>query len=186
MSDSLNEQVSACVDGESDVTEIALLLRRLSQDDALRTRWARYHLISDTLKGNLPDQPSVAFAERVHQAVLQEATPRRHFGVARLLKPAAGFAIAASVAALAVVAVRSLPPGPDHAPAEQLASVTAPQAAAEIASLPRDQGTRWDRAQPEVAARLNTYMLNHSGHADTAGMQAVIPYVRIVGYDVGE
>lgn len=182
MNESLNEQVSACVDGESDATETALLLRRLSQDDGLRSRWARYHLISDALKGNLPDQPSMTLAERVHQAVAQETTPQRRFSAARLLKPVVGFAIAASVAALAVFAVRSLPTATDHAPTEQLASATATAAP----QYPREQGTRWDRAQPEVAARLNTYMLNHSGHAETAGMQAVIPYVRLVGYDVGQ
>jgi sigma-E factor negative regulatory protein RseA len=180
MSESLNEQVSACVDGESDASETALLLRRLSQDDSLRTRWARYHLISDALKNNLPEQPSLTLANRIHQAVAQETTPQRRFSAARLLKPAAGFAIAASVAALAVFAVRSLPTATVPAQTQQLASVAAaPQ-------YPRDQGTRWDRTQPEVAARLNAYMLNHSGHAETAGMQAVIPYVRIVGYDVGQ
>ncbi len=180
MSESLNEQVSACVDGESDSSETGLLLRRLSQDDSLRTRWARYHLISDALKNNLPEQPSLTLANRIHQAVAQETTPQRRFSAARLLKPAAGFAIAASVAALAVFAVRSLPTATAPAQTQQLASVAAaPQ-------YPRDQGTRWDRTQPEVAARLNAYMLNHSGHAETAGMQAVIPYVRIVGYDVGQ
>jgi sigma-E factor negative regulatory protein RseA len=180
MNETLNEQVSACVDGESDATETALLLRRLSQDDGLRSRWARYHLISDALKNNLPEQPSMALAERIHQAVAQEATPQRRFSVANLLKPAMGFAIAASVAALAVIAVRSLPTATDHGQTEQLASATA------VPQSPSDEGTHWDRAQPEVAARLNTYMLNHSGHAETAGMQAVIPYVRIVGYDVGQ
>lgn len=180
MNESLNEQVSACVDGESDATETALLLRRLCQDDGLRSRWARYHLISDALKNNLPDQPSMTLADRVHQVVAQETTPQRRFSAARLLKPAAGFAIAASVAALAVFAVRSLPTATDHAPPEQVAS------AAAAPQYPRDQGTRWDRTRPEVAARLNTYMLNHSGHAETAGMQAVIPYVRLVGYDVGQ
>ncbi len=178
MSDSLNEQVSACVDGESDVTERALLLRRLSQDDGLRSRWARYHLISDALKNNLPEQPSLSLADRIHQAVAQETTPQRAFSAARLLKPAAGFAIAASVAALAVFAVRSLPTATSPAQTQQLASVAVP------AQQLRFQGTHWDRAQPEVAARLNTYMLNHSGHAETAGMQSVLPYVRIVGYDV--
>ncbi len=178
MSDSLNEQVSACVDGENDATETALLLRRLSQDDGLRSRWARYHLISDALKNNLPEHPSLSLADRIHQAVAQETTPQRAFSAARLLKPAAGFAIAASVAALAVFAVRSLPTATTPAQTQQLASVAAPP------QQPRYQGTRWDRTQPEVAARLNTYMLNHSGHAETAGMQGVLPYVRIVGYDV--
>jgi sigma-E factor negative regulatory protein RseA len=180
MSDSLNEQVSACVDGENDPSETALLLRRLSLDDGLRSRWARYHLISDALKNNLPDRPTLTLADRIHEAVAQEATPQPRFSAVRLLKPAAGFAIAASVAALAVFAVRSVPTATAPAQTAQIASATAaPQ-------YQRVAGTRWNRTPPEVAARLNAYMLNHSGHAGTAGMQAVLPYVRIVGYDVGQ
>jgi sigma-E factor negative regulatory protein RseA len=120
----------------------------------------------------------LTLADRIHKAIAQEPTPQQRFSAARLLKPATGLAIAASVAALAVFAVRSLPTATIPEQTQQLASVAAaPQ-------YPRDPGTRWDRTQPEVAARLNTYMLNHSGHAETAGMQAVLPYVRIVGYDV--
>ncbi len=180
MSESLNEQVSACVDDENDAGETALLLRRLSQDDGLRSRWARYHLISDALKKNLPEQPSLTLADRIHQAVTLEPTPQPRFSLARLLKPAAGFAIAASVAAIAVFAVHTLPTATTPAQTEQVASV------AEVPQYTRDEGTRWDRTPPEVAARLNTYMLNHSGHAETTGMQSVVPYVRIVGYDVGQ
>ncbi len=178
MSESLNEQVSACVDGENETGETALLLRRLSQDDGLRSRWARYHLISDALKKSLPEQLSLELAERIHQAVALETTPHPRFNAARLLKPVAGFAIAASMAAIAVFAVRSLPTATLPAQPEQVASVVnAPHNT-------RYEGTRWDRTQPEVAARLNAYMLNHSGHTETTGMQSVLPYVRIVGYDV--
>lgn len=180
MSESLNEQVSASVDGELEGTETSLLLRRLSTDPELRARWARYHLISDTLKNNLSQQLPVNFAERVSQAIADEPTPQRLFSPMRLLKPAAGLAIAASVAALAVLGMRSLHPETDNGSGMQIASaVVVPQAT-------RVSGTHWDRAQPEVAARLNTYLLNHNGHAETAGMQAVLPYVRIVGYDVVE
>ena len=180
MSDSLNEQVSASVDGELDGAETGLLLRRLSTDAELRARWARYHLISDTLKNNLPQQLPVNLAERVAEAIADQPTPRRLFSPARLLRPAAGLAIAASVAALAVLGMRSPHPEADSGSGRQVASaLVVPQAT-------RVSGTHWDRTQPEVAARLNTYLLNHNGHAETAGMQAVLPYVRIVGYDVGE
>jgi len=180
MSDSLNEQVSACVDSELEPAESGLLLRRLSTDAELRKRWARYHLISDSLKNNLPQQLPMNLAERVTQVIADEPTPQRLFSPQRLFKPIAGLAIAASVAALAVLGVRSLHPEAGNGPGVQIAAaVVVPQAT-------RVSGTHWDRAQPEVAARLNTYLLNHNGHAETAGMQAVLPYVRIVGYDVGE
>ncbi len=180
MSDSLNEQVSASVDGELDGTETSLLLRRLSTDPELRARWARYHLISDSLKNNLPQQLPTNLAERVAQAIADQPTPHRLFSPKRLLRPVAGLAIAASVAAFAVLGMRALYPEAGSGAGMQVASAVI------VPPVTRVNGTHWDRTQPEVAARLNTYLLNHNGHAETAGMQAVLPYVRIVGYDVAE
>ncbi len=180
MSDKLNEQVSACVDDENDASETALLLRRLSQDDGMRSRWARYHLISDVLRNHLPEQPSMALAGRVRAAIECEPTPQLRFSAGRLFKPAASIAIAASVAVLAVFAVRLLPTATNSVQPEQLAS------AATTAQFLPGHGSRWYRTRPEVADHLNDFMLNHSGHAATAGMQPVIPYVRLVGYDVGQ
>ncbi|MHB8472320.1 MAG: sigma-E factor negative regulatory protein [Gammaproteobacteria bacterium] len=185
MSELLNEQVSAGVDDELDPGEAGLLLRRLASDVGLRQRWQRYHLISDALKNNLPAQLPVNLAERIARAIAAQPAPTRRVQPGRLLRPLAGFAIAASVAAVAVLGMRSLHTAVDNPPTEQIASAAALPAALPVA-VSQPNGTRWDRAQPEVAARLNAYLVNHNGHAESSGMQSVLPYVRIVGYDVGE
>ncbi|MDH5593931.1 MAG: anti-anti-sigma factor, partial [Gammaproteobacteria bacterium] len=45
----------------------------------------------------------------------------------------------------------------------------------------RVSGTRWDVKQPAVESRLNSYLVNHNEYSN--GMQGVLPYARIVGYD---
>lgn len=184
MSELLNEQVSAGVDDELDPGEAALLLRRLASDAGLRQRWQRYHLISDALKNHLPARLPVNLAARIAEGIAAQPTLSQRRQPARWLRPLAGFAIAASVATVAVLGMRSLHTAVDSAPADQIASATTVPAALPVAA--QAGGTRWDRAQPEVAARLNAYLVNHNGHAESTGMQSVLPYVRIVGYDVSE
>lgn len=189
MSELLHEQVSAGVDDELEAGEAGLLFRRLAADADLRQRWQRYHLISDALRNNLPTRLPIDLATRISAAIAAQPSLSQRMQPARWLRPLAGFAIAASVATIAVLGMRSLHTAVDSGPAEQLASAATVPAALP-AALPvttsQGDGTRWDPAQPEVAARLNAYLVNHSGHAGATGMQSVLPYVRIVGYDVSE
>ena len=50
MSDRLNEQLSALLDGELSAGEAELLLRRLDRDAELRGTLSRYTLIGDALR----------------------------------------------------------------------------------------------------------------------------------------
>jgi sigma-E factor negative regulatory protein RseA len=50
MSEKMNESLSALMDGEADELELRRTLNELSENDELRSRWERYHLISAVLK----------------------------------------------------------------------------------------------------------------------------------------
>ncbi|HEX22483.1 MAG TPA: hypothetical protein ENH21_03540, partial [Chromatiales bacterium] len=92
----------------------------LGGDAEARERWERFHLASDALHGNLPEAIDPQFASRVMAAIEDEPTilappPRkssaptvRTHTSSRLSKRFAGFAVAASVAAIAVMGVESL------------------------------------------------------------------------------
>ncbi len=111
MNDALGMQVSAFVDGELPENETELLMRRLSQDLALRDLAADYMRIGrllrrdrevpgiDGLRGRiqaaLGEQPAVAEAE----------TPAR---ANRLMRPVAGLAVACVVAAVAILGLRQV------------------------------------------------------------------------------
>jgi sigma-E factor negative regulatory protein RseA len=182
MTETLHEQLSALVDEELPAGEHALLLERLSRDAALRERLGRYQLVNDVLNNRVAMPVDAGFSLRVMQAIAAE--PAYHQAPAsawpKLLKPLAGAALAASVALVAVLSVQSL--NRDTAP------TTAPprlaSAAPSQAPVPVAQG-QWDRQAPAVRSRLDGYLVHHNEYAASSGVQGVLPYVRIVGYDSG-
>jgi sigma-E factor negative regulatory protein RseA len=117
MNDALRMQVSAFIDGELPENETELLLRRLSQDPALRQLVAEYLSIGRAIRrereipglGELRGRIARSLGEEPPIDIQPASGPRR----LNWMKPVAGLAIAASVAALAVVGLRSMeaPPG---------------------------------------------------------------------------
>ena len=134
-------QLSALFDNELPPAEAELVIRRVLKDPALRARWERYALIGACLR----EEPIAAsgrqtdVAERVRMQLAAEAEipqvagqavvswPGQRRGWSQFGRGALGGAIAAGVAAVALVLVRSM--GPDAAaPAVQTADVVAPAA----------------------------------------------------------
>jgi sigma-E factor negative regulatory protein RseA len=106
MTDTLKEQLSAFLDGELPEAEATLLLKRLERDDDLRGTLSRYSLIGAVLRtdGDVPAARHVA--ARVSAAIAREPSfdrARRPAGPPRWIRPAAGLAVAASVAMATIV-----------------------------------------------------------------------------------
>lgn len=154
MTDRLNEQLSACADDELPGREMPLLLERLSRDPDLRARWARYHLIGDAIRDTLPHSLSRSFADRVNAGTAIADPPRRS-----LARTVAGAAIAASVAVAVLFGLRVDDDGPDPS---LVVPVTENPRTVEVARYAVSGGAQWERAQPEVQAQLNAYLLDHS------------------------
>ena len=177
MSDEIREQLSALVDDELDEVEQPLLLGRLQRDAGLRECLGRYQLIGEVLRGGAACTATLGVANSVRRA-LQNETPvfaaqRSHFN---WWKPMAGAAVAASVALVAVLSITSLrETGSDELP--QLAS------GAGVSVVARVEDGQWDRIEPGIDRRLSGYLVNHNEYAANRGMQGVMPYVRIVGYE---
>jgi sigma-E factor negative regulatory protein RseA len=184
MKDKLHEQLSALVDDELGASEQILLTRQIGRDTELRQRLLRYQLISDAMNNHLPGRVDTAFSRRVHDAVQGE--PSGHGtaisrGLAGLLRPVAGLAVAASVAVVAVTALQN---------SQDQAASPAPA----VATAPADSG--YIRAQDGVLAvapepgphadksKLDIYLVNHNEYAVSRGMQGMLPYVRIVGHEL--
>jgi negative regulator of sigma E activity len=135
MSDILNEQLSALIDGELPAAETALLMRRLAGEAVLRERLARYCLCGQALRG-VRARARADFALKVSAALAAEpghapAAPARR-ALRRYLAPLAGLAVAATVAGAAIL-VLGRSPALDGRPAG-LAAV-APHAAAPAAPV---------------------------------------------------
>ena len=106
MNDAIQMQISAFVDGELPDNEADLLLRRMSQDGALRQKVAEYLAIGRALRG----ETSVPGVDRMHERVsaaiddkpLDEVSATTGSKPARAIRPLAGAAVAATVALLAI------------------------------------------------------------------------------------
>ncbi len=198
MSNDPKEQLSALLDQELDPGQITGASSRIAGSDDLRGAWDRYHLIGDVMRGEGVRVAGRSVADAVREQIQSEppilAAPKpqaRTRPEARWLKPAAGAALAASVA---VVAVYSLPrltgTAPSGAPMQVAqAPVSTPiqvaQAPVSInAETPRRSGTHWKNlTQPQLESRLNRYLVNHSEYASPGGMNGLLPYTSFVGYD---
>jgi anti-sigma factor RsiW len=104
--DDIAEQLSAYMDGELPEAQARFLRRRLEHDAELRAAWSRMQLASQCLRGQPCRVLDAGFAERVAQGIAGSAprAPRR---------PLLRWAMAASVAALALLmAPKLLPPSP--------------------------------------------------------------------------
>ena len=113
MNDALKMQISAFVDGELPENETELLLRRLSQDAELREQVAHYLAIGRLIRQEkaVPAMSTLRariMAELGEEPVAEER--QENAGQSRYFKPVVGFAVAASVALLAIVSLRQAPP----------------------------------------------------------------------------
>ncbi len=183
MSDLLNEQLSALVDGELPPEETALLLRRIEREPELARRLARYRACGEVLRGEqYPLRGD--FALRVSAAIALEPAPSaaglRPASVQRRqvpgwLRSAAGLAVAASVGMIAVLVLQRAVPSAlptagqvaqvralEVAPAPMQLATTLPQVPAGVE--PRSYVTPPGRAglQEIQGATLANYVVAHS------------------------
>jgi sigma-E factor negative regulatory protein RseA len=191
MNDEIREQISALADDELSDVERPLLLSRLERDPQLAAFLGRYRLIGEVMRGG-GDAATLGIAERVQSILAEDETDVQAVArgplPARWAKPAAGLAVAASVAMVAVLSVNALrSPGPEAVPAlakaDPSADVRDRAAAPVLAQAASAPGEQWDRLDPSIDKRLAGYLVNHNEYAASHGTQGVVPYVRIVGFD---
>lgn len=180
MSDSVKEQLSACLDGELAAAELDLLLKRVGGSSELRDAMGRYALLSEAIRGEKSGARAPAgFASRVMAAIEDEPVIahsrfRASPALVRRLRPAAGFAVAAGVAAVAVLSVQRTGPDPAQFAQEERGaqatqtlafvdpepSYTVPTGASTSAFIP--------------ATRLTNYVVAHSEYSSTLGRRSVL------------
>ncbi len=196
MNDDKAGAVSALMDDELPAARAERAVDALLDDPALREQWRLSHAASDALNGRYVAGGD-ALAERVRHAIESEPVtqpvvrPRRW-----AVQPWLGVAMAASVAVAALLVVRGIdtqPPASQtvpplvEAPSEPRRA-TAPSDGVIPVSTPvvddRAALTRltWNDPRPGVAKRLNGYLLNHNQYQAT-GVQGMLPYARVVGYE---
>lgn len=179
------EHLSSLIDGELSAHEAAAVVDALCRDPELQRRWSDLQLVGDALRSTEVAACHVdGFCARVRQALAAEPTvlaPRRvRPGIRRYAVP--GLAVAASVAAIAFVAVPLL-----KAPAgDVVAQKAAPAAVAPVvARLPDAAPPAAGKAAAAIAnARaLDSYFAAHRELTGGTPLPRATVYLRTSGGD---
>jgi negative regulator of sigma E activity len=151
MSDLVNEQLSAFLDGELPPEETALLLRRLEREPELAGRLERYRRYGDCLRGQ-GNADSHDLIQRIHAQVALEPEWRSVRSASALLagwrRTLGGLGVAAGVAALSVWLVQH---GAEISSQPMASSQVVPAAT----SLGRDTPSRTTLARAPAALTAN-------------------------------
>lgn len=193
MKDKLAEQLSALIDNECTEFERKQVLRHLCHEHEMLDYWERCHLISDIMKGNMPNSIATDFSSRVASLIANEqAHSRLHqakqtapISISRKirsqwLQPLSGFALAASVAAVALLLVPSNE-GTEQVLVDANSQVTPVLAGGAFASGSEANQEEF-ALESQIAEKLKVYTVNHNELATLNGLHGVMPYARLVSY----
>jgi sigma-E factor negative regulatory protein RseA len=175
------EHLSSLSDDELGPSTQDLTLGALLRDEELRSLWARYHVIGEALRGEPVSRQAFAIADRVHRqlAAEPEKRPARSWSwtqAPRWLIHAGGFALAASVLLLAVLS------GPAWFGDPATPTVQVVQRMSPVPGRYQDPSSRWGVHQPEVALKLDRFLVNHQRASPVASLKGMVPYVTFVDH----
>ncbi len=166
MTEQINDQISAFIDNELSADESALLVRRFERDTEARARAMRYTLIGASLRGELLE-PHPSVLRRRIAAALSGATPNvakvRERWSERFARPLLGVGIAATVAVVAIGALRFV----NEASAPGVAAGGSTQLQTRDAVAPSYVVPPATDEQSRVGApiRLTNYLMHHGEFA---------------------
>jgi sigma-E factor negative regulatory protein RseA len=176
MNEELDSQLSAMFDDELASAECELMARRLSRDEQLKARWGRYAVIGATIRAEGGIRLNAELARRVRTVITDEpalafpvaAGPSRQLAV-RWWRPIAASAVAASVAAAAILWMRTQAQpetGPMVAASAQTNAATATDGGGNMAAAsPSDSYVvpkARERRSIVPATQLANYVVAHS------------------------
>jgi len=175
MNEELDSQLSAMFDDELPPAECELLARRLSRDEYLKARWGRYAIVGAVIRAERGVRLNAPLAGRVNAVLLAEPALAAHTAPRdrlqrrlRWWQPLAGGAVAASVAAVSILWLRTQAP---TAGAAQGDSYVVPRPAPSAIAVPSTELANYVVAHsmfsPPVARRnlLSAFMTSEPGNA---------------------
>ncbi len=187
MNEQKREQLSALVDDEL-TQEASSVIESLLEDNDAKQTWTRYHLIGDSLRGHLPGHiedisGNVSQALASEPTILAPAKKSTSRASSNLMKPVMGFAIAASVAAVAIFNVQQAKQLPETGqPVIAQSSIATSQPS--LATSPQLVNQQSAQAQVyqvrNADPRLNRYLVNYNEYRANTGVSGMPPHVRMV------
>lgn len=182
MSASSRENLSCLMDDELDRRGRKFLLRRLAGDAELTAAWTRMHTVRACLHGER--LAGANLVSRVAAALEAEAVPAQSGG--GWLRPVSGFAIAASVAVMAIVGLNSMLEQPGNAPGsvDRAGFVSHPTSLDQPFAQPAVP-VSYSEDQRAERERISGYVLRHHQAAGSAGFPTWVPIVTSLDEELG-
>lgn len=179
----LEENMSALMDGQAD----DLTMARLLSDDKLKGKWQNYHLIRDTLKGDIPktiypDLSTVLSERLIEEDSFSHGDLITNNGWKHTARRMIGMAIAASVALGIFIGVNGLDDNSRVAPlAEHV--ISSPSDELQVPTVANTVAITDSTADmtEEERQRLASYLEKHTTQSVKKKLDTQ-PYVRVVNY----
>lgn len=169
MSDTVNKQLSSCLDGELPSEEATLLMKRLGRDALSRAALDRYSVMGEAMRdGLVPELLDGKFAQRVSEEIASEDVSQSGTSIWRgkIQRVMAGAGVAAAVAVVALVSLQT-------AFVESDQTRLSAQGEADVISY----------TVPQPPDRLTSYMVRHGSQAATARNSS---WTRVVTDEAGD
>lgn len=195
----IDETLSAFLDGEASPEEMHALLEAMNRDPRLHAAIDHHHHLRAGLRGELHPGLGAGFADRVLAAIedLESAMERKSTPISAAavrharpwLRGTLGLAMAASLAAVVVLAAQMLLPPADpafstaHVKEERIALPALTQARVETGSQNRRDSRSWSDLTPDAAAELSNYLISHQNSAMDHGFGGSMGYMRVAADD---
>lgn len=183
----MNESISALLDGECSPSELERLLGEMERDPALREQFSRQCLARDSRMGTKVRAAKLDFSSGVLAALHDEqpgAVVVPFAARARQVpwKAASGFAAAAAIGAMAVLALK--PEAPVGAPAGLPVATTSPIASSAVAvPVSTNAAPAAAIAQDDVTRRqLQNYLRAYSQSGGQQHLRSMLGYARYAAY----
>lgn len=160
MTDKIDEQLSALLDGELPAEQEQLLLRRLADDERYRHTLGRYGLIGDLARDSAVLTAAMNISDRVSEALADEgaeSTVRDNYVPASTRTGVMGAGIAAAIAAVVMVNLADTGKASRDAELTVNSQVSAPHQHA--------------HTEASGSPRLTRYLVAHAQFANVASRQ---------------
>lgn len=186
MTDQTGEKVSAFLDGQLPADETKRVLDDMLVSESEIDRLGRYRLIGDAMRGEFAVDAS-AIVGRVHEDLADEPTvlaprPSRP----SLPRLAAGLALAASVATVAIVVAPGLledGAGTSGVIVAEQSAGELPSTTLQIASRATPAASTLGDSEDALQRRLNRLVIEHQEFGGRSGLYGPVPHIGLVSYD---
>ena len=182
MSEKIQEQISAFLDGELPANEAELLVHRLSRDEAMHAKALSFRVIGAAMRNELLQPDPHLLRRRVLSALDGEpsseplAAPPAWTPL-RLARPIVGLAVAAGVAVVAILGLQNIAQQ-DAAPSTAALVADGDEGATPATYVvPREPV---GASMVQLPIRLTNYLVNHGEYA--SGLRRTAIHSDIVGY----